>query len=153
MSEISPICISDEDLTISNSSPSPCIIDQGRGKVLLYHGFMYHRNQVRNNRTYWRCTKKTCRSSLQTNNFDVEDAHSSIVVNNVREHNHPPQDDLIQKQTDLNKIKAERLGEDPSKASNQHAHDEVGFPLNYSYMRYESPHFLSSSMFYSTQDS
>ena len=124
MCETSPICISDEEesMKISDQHPSPCVIDQGRGKVLLYNGFMYHRNQVRNNRTYWRCTKKTCRSSLQTDNFDIEDAHASITVTSVREHNHPAQDALIQKQRALDKDKDERLEE----ASHQQTHDEVG---------------------------
>ena len=46
--------------------------DRG-GKVLVFDGYKYQKNRTRGDTIHWRCWRETCRTPLQTNDFNVDD--------------------------------------------------------------------------------
>ena len=46
--------------------------DRG-GKVLVFDGCKYQKNRTRGDNIHWRCWRETCRTPLQTNDFNVDD--------------------------------------------------------------------------------
>ena len=75
------------------------------GKVLVFEGYLYQRNKVRENVIYWRCSE--CRSTIQTAFFDVNDPPEEIVVQNFTPHDHPAMDEIINRQHITSQIKAD----------------------------------------------
>jgi len=82
------------------------VIDGRRGgKVLVNDGFIYQKNQVRNDIIYWRCSSKACRAPLRTEFFDVNNPPDDIEIDNVGIHNHPAMDEAINRQVITNRMK------------------------------------------------
>ena len=55
----------------------------GRGHILLYHGYRYQKNKSHNTTITWRCWRKQCRANLVTNIFDVTSRAPRIHVRKV----------------------------------------------------------------------
>ena len=54
------------------------------GKVLVFEGFRYQKNKEKSHSIQWRCWRKTCRTPLTTNVFDLNDEAAVINVLTVR---------------------------------------------------------------------
>lgn len=55
----------------------------GRGFVLVYNGFRYHRNRINKASIKWRCWRMDCRATALTNLFDITSANPNIIVYEV----------------------------------------------------------------------
>lgn len=68
--------------------------DRG-GQVLVLENFRYHRHRTNLDNIRWRCWRFNCRAVLRTNIFNVEDEDPYIIVQDVGEHVHPPDREIV----------------------------------------------------------
>ena len=82
------------------------VIRKGRGVVLVYGGFMFHRNRMRAHTIYWKCCTRGCPSRLRTNVFEFNDptAIKNVHVEHVSLHNHMEEDNRIERQLVVNEM-------------------------------------------------
>lgn len=74
------------------------------GKVLVENGYIFQKNRVCPGVIYWRCGD--CHSTLKTSFFDVNDPPEIIeVIYDADAHNHPPMEQIINKQIVTSRIK------------------------------------------------
>ena len=55
----------------------------------------------------WRCWRRECRASLKTNDFDLNEVRNDVVVRDLREQQHEPDDEVIHNQVFINDIKSQ----------------------------------------------
>ena len=92
----------------------------GRGRVLIHDGYKYQMNAKTVTTMTWRCWRKSCRVTLKTRLFnrDADDPQIEVLMNDHgetnRDHNHEPEDELIEHVEFVNEAKAAILV-DPTK--------------------------------------
>ena len=74
---------------------------------LVHRGYKYHKNKQRGYNIYWRCWRRECRASLKEGVFALKEVRNDIVVRNLREHQHEPDDETIHTQVFINDIKSQ----------------------------------------------
>ena len=119
------------------------VIRRGRGLILIHNSYEYQRNQVRRNAIYWRCCTPTCRSTLRTNAFDLNNPLAITNVQNVNEHDHPANQERIVRQQVVNDMRRE-IVENPvaparrvyqNVVANQHRNGVIGNIPRYNAVR------------------
>ena len=83
------------------------VIRTGRGVVLVYGGFMFHRNRMRAQTIYWKCGTRGCPSRLRTNVFEFNDSNTNnnnVHVEHVSLHNHMVENNRIERQLVVNEM-------------------------------------------------
>ena len=76
-----------------------------RGKVLAHKGYICQKNKTCITYSYWRCSSKNGCAPLKTDIFDVNDPPDIINGLDIGDHNHPTEDETINKQVVVNQIK------------------------------------------------
>lgn len=77
------------------------------GRILASGGFQYQLHHRKQLEMTWRCWRRPCHSKLFTNTFDNAAENPDIQIRVREEHNHPPDDDVIDRRSFVDRCRAE----------------------------------------------